>query len=287
MKVAVMVSGLAATALGMVVEKRDGTCAHQPAGTGPAMHTYVFPSPAHSRNQPNPAPLPPGHTPLLPQVSPTRPPPSPDTPAAFRASPLFTAAAVSAETPTNFTSVFTTINNSTQQTKYMGSTLLSTYDAAQCASLCQQTTGCAGFNLYFERDPSKDPNSVRCPNPASVTNIKCVVWGVPLTAEGATNSGQRRAGFKVVIAGMLRPSPAPSSSFVGAAARSGAKSDGQAPMDTTSATSGPPLPERLRLPYYRCTERCKGRGKSSPLAVIDRKEPRGGESSGISLEYEK
>ncbi|KAK2624126.1 hypothetical protein QTJ16_006760 [Diplocarpon rosae] len=169
MKAAVIVSGLVATALGMAVEKRDGTCARQPAGTGPSVHI-------------------------------------PDTPKMFRAYPVFTAAAVYASVLTKFTSVFTSINNSTQQTNYLGSTLLNDYDATQCGSFCEQTTGCAGFNLFFERDPSQDPNPVNCPNPASVTNIKCVAWGVPLTAAGATNSGQKRADFQVAIAGVSRPS---------------------------------------------------------------------------------
>lgn len=33
-------------------------------------------------------------------------------------------------------------------------------------------TNCYSFNIYYERDPTKDPNAVNCPNPASTVNIK-------------------------------------------------------------------------------------------------------------------
>jgi len=39
------------------------------------------------------------------------------------------------------------------------------------------------------------------PNPPSLTNIKCVFWGTPHTYKTATNEGQWRVDFQVVIAG--------------------------------------------------------------------------------------
>jgi hypothetical protein len=83
----------------------------------------------------------------------------------------------------------------------MGYTNLNKYDTNQCASLCTQQTGCVAFNLYFERDPTLDPNADSCPNPPSLTNIKCVFWGVPVSSATATNGGQYRDSFHVVIAG--------------------------------------------------------------------------------------
>ncbi|KAH7372156.1 hypothetical protein BKA64DRAFT_767871 [Cadophora sp. MPI-SDFR-AT-0126] len=164
MKVALVVSGLAALASGMAVEKRDGTCAVQPLGSGPSVN-------------------------------------SPDTPAAFQSNEDFSNFATSATTPTNYTPAFVNLNAATRGNNYMGSTLLTTYEPSQCASFCSQTVGCSAFNLYFERDPSLDPNAVGCPNPTSVTNIKCILWGNALTDETATNAGQFRNSFQVVIAG--------------------------------------------------------------------------------------
>jgi hypothetical protein len=58
----------------------------------------------------------------------------------------------------------------------------------------------------FERDPSVVPAD-SCANPASTTVIKCVLWGSPITAETAVNTGQWRNGFQVVIAGSNGMSP--------------------------------------------------------------------------------
>ncbi|KAF7927880.1 hypothetical protein BELL_0177g00210 [Botrytis elliptica] len=52
----------------------------------------------------------------------------------------------------------------------------------------------------FERDPSVEPGA-SCEDPPSVTMIKCVFWGGPVSTENAVNSGQHRDKFQVVIAG--------------------------------------------------------------------------------------
>lgn len=82
----------------------------------------------------------------------------------------------------------------------MGFTTLQTYDSQKCASLCDAMNGCMAVNIYFERDPSLDPGA-NCPNPASVTMIKCVFWGGPVSGGNANNVGQYRQNFQVVIAG--------------------------------------------------------------------------------------
>ena len=57
---------------------------------------------------------------------------------------------------------------------------------------CDQLPNCAAFNIYFERDPSQNP-AAACPNPTSVTNIKCVRWGVQVNADTAKNTGETRS----------------------------------------------------------------------------------------------
>ncbi|KAL9012328.1 MAG: hypothetical protein Q9173_002899 [Seirophora scorigena] len=61
--------------------------------------------------------------------------------------------------------------------------------------------GLQAFNMYIERDPSLNPNAEDCPNPPSTTNFKCTLWGAPVVAEQATNKGQWRNSFQVVITG--------------------------------------------------------------------------------------
>lgn len=70
-----------------------------------------------------------------------------------------------------------------------------------CAAACNKINGCISINIYFERDPTVNPDSPICANPPSTTNIKCVFWGGPVTLSSATNTGQYRDQFQVVIAG--------------------------------------------------------------------------------------
>ena len=54
----------------------------------------------------------------------------------------------------------------------------------------------------MERDPSVNPNATMgCPNPPSIVNYKCTLWGSGVTAESAKNKGQWRIQFEVAIAG--------------------------------------------------------------------------------------
>lgn len=46
----------------------------------------------------------------------------------------------------------------------------------------------ANIGLDFERDPVTTPTDDE-PNPASLTNIKCVFWGGPITSSNAVNWG--------------------------------------------------------------------------------------------------
>ncbi|KAL9008752.1 MAG: hypothetical protein Q9173_006155, partial [Seirophora scorigena] len=145
------------------LHKRDGNCAPQPAGSGPVS--------------------------------------SPDTPEAFLANPAYAELARSAPTPDGYSAAMINGEGSLSASKYMGLRTLKSYDTLGCASLCDQATGCQAFNMYIERDPTLDPNAVDCANPASLTNFKCTLWGATVSAAQATNTGQWRDEFHVVIAG--------------------------------------------------------------------------------------
>ena len=58
-----------------------------------------------------------------------------------------------------------------------------------------------GINIYFERDPKLTPDATSCPNPPSLTQIKCVFWGGPVTTSNTNNPGRTWASFSVVVAG--------------------------------------------------------------------------------------
>jgi hypothetical protein len=86
--------------------------------------------------------------------------------------------------------------------KYMGFTLLKSYDVASCVNQCSSISGCNSVNIYFERDPTINPDSSTCSqNPPSTINIKCVFWGGAVVSANANNFGQWRANFQVLIAG--------------------------------------------------------------------------------------
>jgi hypothetical protein len=59
------------------------------------------------------------------------------------------------------------------------------------------------ITIDFERDPLVEPAS-GCPNPNATTTIKCVFWGNEIDANLATNFGERREDFQVLIAGTYR-----------------------------------------------------------------------------------
>ncbi|KAI9814586.1 MAG: hypothetical protein M1827_003142 [Pycnora praestabilis] len=120
--------------------------------------------------------------------------------------------------PENYIAVFDNLQASYSGYAYLGLYTLSSYSVYDCAFHCDAVTGCVGFNIYFERDPSVNP-AAACPNPPSTTNIKCTLWGLPVTPAGVTNTGQWRGpedangqAFHVVIAGSNgynKPIPAP------------------------------------------------------------------------------
>ncbi|WPH00365.1 Hypothetical protein R9X50_00319200 [Acrodontium crateriforme] len=136
---------------------------------------------------------------------------SPDTPDAFESYYQFHAQALGAVTPYGYESVFKDLNGSVTQNSYLTFYTLHSYNVSQCASLCDNTDLCTAFNIYVERDPSVNPSNndstaptvwgYDCPNPPSITNYKCSLWGSDVSAASATNYGEYREQFHVVIAG--------------------------------------------------------------------------------------
>ncbi|KAG9683433.1 hypothetical protein KCU95_g13613, partial [Aureobasidium melanogenum] len=145
---------------------------------------------------------------------------TPDTVSAFLAYPPFHSMASAAPTvvPSNNTAIgagnayqqtFLDLNASSSANSYLGLYTLTSYSVADCAAHCDSTALCTAFNIYIERDPSQNPSKndstaptvwgYWCPNPSSITNFKCTLWGSNLDASTATNQGGWREDFQVVV----------------------------------------------------------------------------------------
>lgn len=111
--------------------------------------------------------------------------------------------ALNAKTPAGYQQTFKNLKAATSANTYLGLQTLHTYDVLGCSQFCSNKTDavCTSFNIYVERDPSVNPsNEYCCGNPSSITNYKCTLWGSTIDNTTATNSGQYRDGFQVVIA---------------------------------------------------------------------------------------
>ncbi|TGO43296.1 hypothetical protein BHYA_0002g01010 [Botrytis hyacinthi] len=114
-----------------------------------------------------------------------------DSPSTFLANPGFSDAASAASTPAGYTQSFQNLKASNNRLVLMGiwvSLLFENYDSELCASKCSAINRCMAFNLYFERGPIVEPGA-SCEDPPSITMIKCVFWGGPVSTENAINSG--------------------------------------------------------------------------------------------------
>ncbi|KAI5203461.1 hypothetical protein AUEXF2481DRAFT_25966 [Aureobasidium subglaciale EXF-2481] len=126
---------------------------------------------------------------------------NPDTASAFVGDAYYSSIASAAPTPAGYVNTFTNLQASNNAYGYLGFQLLKTYDTQLCSQQCDKINGCLAFNVYFERDPSVDPNDSSCSSPSSVTQIKCVFFGGPVLVSNALNAVQWRNKFQVVIAG--------------------------------------------------------------------------------------
>ncbi|KAI4280705.1 MAG: hypothetical protein L6R35_005839 [Caloplaca aegaea] len=133
----------------------------------------------------------------------------PDNPETFAANPVYSSLALNAPNPDGYSSAMKNLDASLDASNYISNSTLTSYDTLGCASLCNRAVDCQAFNLYIERDPILDPNTVLCPNPASTTNFICTLWGTAVSAAQATNRGSLRASFRVVIAGSNAYNKAP------------------------------------------------------------------------------
>ncbi|THZ55109.1 hypothetical protein D6C86_05638 [Aureobasidium pullulans] len=124
----------------------------------------------------------------------------PDSAAGFVADTYYNSQAVLASVPTGWVQSFAGINASNSADKYMGFSLLTSYDPKACMDKCTAVSGCNSVNIYFERDPSTSVDA-SCSNPPSVVNVKCVLWGGVVATANANNFGQLRGDFQVLIAG--------------------------------------------------------------------------------------
>jgi hypothetical protein len=107
-----------------------------------------------------------------------------------------------APTPSGYRKEFTDEAGSTQQVGYLTYKNIEdgSYNVQQCADFCDSEKFCLGFNIYYERDPEKNP-APECASPDPITNVKCSIFGYPVAKASATNEGQWREQFQVVIVG--------------------------------------------------------------------------------------
>ena len=179
------------------------TTANQPCATQPEDGTYCgFINPLDPC-----APQPDGYGPV----------PKPDTADAFLQDPELHAFAQKAPATvpsvgnTVYKQVFRDLNAATSAQSYLGLRTLESYDVQTCAAFCDCNELCTAFNIFVERDPSLNPSTNAstaptvwgrdCPNPPSMTTFKCTLWGSSIDASTATNKGETREQFQVVITG--------------------------------------------------------------------------------------
>lgn len=108
--------------------------------------------------------------------------------------------AMSAVTPPGYQRTFRDMNASVSANSYLGLQTMRSYDTVGCSKWCDNTTLCTGFNIFHERDPVQDPGQ-NCPNPPTIVNYKCTLWGSGVELAAANNFGQWREQYQVVISG--------------------------------------------------------------------------------------
>jgi len=127
-------------------------------------------------------------------------------------------AAAKSYPPAGYSTSFTNQLAGVSAPNYLGYQQLSSYDTNACAAYCNARSDCSAFNIYIQRTPTFIPDDA-CPNPSAAAQITCALYGSPLSASQATNIGQYRKDFMVVIQGSngynLNPAPASVSTFQG------------------------------------------------------------------------
>jgi hypothetical protein len=124
-----------------------------------------------------------------------------DTPESFLANQDYQNQAKNAKTPTGYKQSFVNLQGATTGSGYLSYKLLGSYDVNACSQFCDDTKTCTGFNIYIERDPAWNPEQCSCHDSETLVNYKCSIWGQDVTKDTATNGGQDRDGYKVVVTG--------------------------------------------------------------------------------------
>ncbi|EKG20113.1 hypothetical protein MPH_02558 [Macrophomina phaseolina MS6] len=96
---------------------------------------------------------------------------------------------------------FNNLQGSLQEMGYLTVKTLQSYNPQKCADYCDAEDLCMGFDIYFERDPATDTGCAPNKNPDSITTIGCTLYAYHVAASLATNKGQWRDNFQVVITG--------------------------------------------------------------------------------------
>ncbi|GAM86224.1 hypothetical protein ANO11243_042360 [Dothideomycetidae sp. 11243] len=157
--------------------------------------------------------------------------PSDPSMAGFLSDPIFSETSLSAVTPSNYTWLYTGYYASLSQDAYMTYIDIPAYLPSTCSAWCDDNEDCTGFDIYYERDPSQNP-ALDCLNPSMETAIKCAFYNSTLDPTLATNVGQWRGLFGVVIAG-------------GNGYNKGLNNFGPSQTVPTDPTTGNPIPSTI------------------------------------------
>jgi hypothetical protein len=128
-------------------------------------------------------------------------PPTDDTVDGFLNNDAYKKLATGASTPSGYEQSFVNLQGATTGNGYISYKTLDSYDVAGCSQFCDSSDTCTGFNVYIERDPKWNPHQCSCDQPPSTINYKCSIWGQKVTKDTATNTGEGRDNFQVVITG--------------------------------------------------------------------------------------
>lgn len=124
-----------------------------------------------------------------------------DTVDSFKSNLEYQNQAKSAKTPAGYKQSFVNLQGATTGAGYLSYKLLGSYDVNACSKFCDDTETCTGFNIYIERDPAWNPEQCSCHDAETLVNYKCSIWGQDVKKETATNVGQTKDCFEIVITG--------------------------------------------------------------------------------------
>ncbi|KAI4732541.1 hypothetical protein E4T50_16889 [Aureobasidium sp. EXF-12298] len=95
--------------------------------------------------------------------------------------------------PNGYTPAFISYQGATQSRGYMTYKTMSSYNPGLCTAACDATPNCVFANIYYEKDPDKNNNPVDV--------IKCSLYSMSQTNATATNKGQYRGSFQILVTG--------------------------------------------------------------------------------------